>query len=275
MSSIGSYTLILNEARWIAAHLLSWLPVLDEMVFYDGGSRDGTVEIIEAIAKESGLGHKIKLFKGKNPHNLESAYERMFNECMRQLGTDYAAFIHPDMLARNPEAVASVKENDSAVAMSMRMESYGGDPDGKLYRIVGRSERWKNIARLRNPDLGAHYFGAYGSHAEDVYFSEVTGDEHKNHAPFWEKYPYEIEDSGLEILHFSDVRTPRRRYERMVKCLVNQGHPLTRAEAIAMQHPRVTLKDSPDFHFTPTTYPPEFISAREKYRHLEKELTLV
>lgn len=271
--SIGSFTLIKNEAAWIAAHLTAWLPILDRMVFFDGKSGDGTLEIIKAFQKDYSHGNKIILVENKDPLNLEGDYVRLFNECLNALDTDLAFFLHPDMI---PSKVPKdFKHLDGAVAASVKMRSFAGNPDGPLFEILGRGEVWKSIYRLRNPDLGAHYHGHYGAHNEDVYFREITGDDHTHHGQNLHIYPYEVVGSGIEILHYSDVRTPRRRYERMVKCLVNQGHPMTRAEAIAMQHPRVTLKDSPDFTFSPSSYPSECVSAREKYRHLEKELALV
>lgn len=271
MPTLGSFTLILNEAHWIAPHLTSWLPHLSEMVFYDGGSEDGTIEIIEAFRHAHPDGKKIRLFKDKNPKDLESDYTRLFDACLHELSTDLATFIHPDFYLEHP---GNLHNLEGGISYTMNLRSFAGDPGGNLFEIVGRGEKWKNTYTLR-PDLGLHYHGAYGSPHEDCYYREITGDEHIHHGHNFDRYPYPVVDSGAKVLHYSDVRTPRRRYERMVKCLVNQGHPLARAEMIAMQHPRVTLKDSQDFTFTPASYSPEFVAAREKYRHFEKELALV
>ena len=240
------------------------LPYLDECVFFDGGSTDGTVEILEAIIVEHPHGHRINIHRNRDCANLQDAYVELFNECLRTLTTDLAWFAHPDFYCVNPEQLLKIRES-KATAMLTHMRSFAGEPGGDLYEIKGRGEQWKNIYRLRNPDFGAHYFGHYGAHEEDVYFSDITGEEHKNHAPFWDRYPYEIEDSGLEILHFSDVRHLSRRHDRMVKCLVNQGHPLDRAERIAKEHPRVTLKDAPGFAFIPSKYPGDFVNNQKKY----------
>jgi len=51
--SVGSFCLIKNEKIWIREHLRSWLPILDQMVFYDGGSTDGTLKIAEGLTKEN------------------------------------------------------------------------------------------------------------------------------------------------------------------------------------------------------------------------------
>lgn len=270
MPSLASYTLIKNEAQFIAAHLLAWLPVLDQMVFYDGNSTDGTIEIIKAIRSENVHGHKIKLVEGRDPSDLQSDYVRTFNDCLGDVDHDLAVFIHPDMI---PSKVPkNFNHLNGALAATIGMRSFGGKPDGALYEIVtGRGDRWKTIMRRRNPDLGLHYAGFYGTHEEDTYFSAITGDEHKNYAPAFSLYPYEVVDSGLEILHFSDVRTARRRFERMVRCLMNQGHTDERARAIAMYHPRVTLKDGEGFKFVPAEYPAEMLAANAKYAHLRKE----
>lgn len=267
--TIGSFVLIKNEAPWIAAHLAAWLPLLDQMVFADGGSRDGTLEIIEAF-KSGPNGHKITLYHD-DPKDLQGDYVRAFDACMKRLGTDLAFFLHPDMIP--VKAPADFSALEFAFAASVKMRSFAGEPDGQLYEIKGRAESWKNIYRLRNPDLGAHYHGFYGAWNEDVYFKAITGNAHVLHRDL-SAYPYEVVDSGLEVLHFSDVRTPRRRYERMVSCLMNQGHSEELARELGSVHPRVTLKNGGDFTFLPASYPPEFVAAREKYRHLEKEPSL-
>lgn len=270
--TLGSYTLIKNESRWIASHLLAWLPVLSEMVFFDGNSTDGTLEIIEAIRDNTEHGHKIRLFKKKDPVDLRDMYTGMFNECLWSVQSDMAFFLHPDfypsVLPKNFDHLSD------AIAASVKVKSFAGEPDGQLYRIAGRSEVWKPIARLRNPDLAAHYHGAYGAYNEDVYFSAITGDTHEHHGDNLDRYPYEVEASGIEVLHFSDVRPYERRLGRMVKCLENQGWPLTPAELLkkAEAHPRVSLKSNDDFTFKPAEYPAEFLAARAKYSHLERNL---
>lgn len=248
MDTIGSFTLIRNEVMWIKAHLLSWLPHLDQMVFFDGESDDGTVEVIRQISSNHPYGGKIVLLERKNPKNMTDDYQRVFNECLHTLTTDYAAFLHPDMLLEDPGGLRSLGDR---IAYSTGMRSFAGDPYGELLEIIeGRAETWKNIYRLRNPDLGLHYFGDYGSANEDCYFSEVTGEEHNI-----SNLPYEVGESGIKILHFSDVRPLSRRIDRMVKCLVNQGHPAEMASSMALTHPRVNFKDANGFRFVPAVYP--------------------
>lgn len=270
--TLGSYTLIKNEAPWIAAHLTAWLPVLSEMVFFDGNSTDGTLEIIEAIRDNTEHGHKIRLFKRKDPADLKDMYVGMFNECLWSVQSDLAFFLHPDMW---PSVVPKNFDHLSdAIAASVKVKSFAGEPDGQLYRIGGRSEVWKPIARLRNPNLGAHYHGHYGAHNEDVYFSAITGTTYTHHGENMDRYPYEVVPSGIEVWHFSDVRPYARRFGRMLKCLENQGWPLTRAELEkkAADHPRVSLKSDDKFSFKPAEYPAEMLAARAKYSHLERNL---
>lgn len=267
--TIGSFTIIKDEARFIAGHLNAWLPILGEMVFFDGNSKDGTLQIILDFVVNHPQGYKIRLFTDRDPKNLQDDYVRVFNECLHSVQSDLAFFLHPDML---PSKVpANFNHLEGAVAASVKMRSFAGEPDGQLYEIKGRGEAWKNIYRLRNPDLGAHYHGHYGAAAEDVYFSAITGDEHRHHGSNFERYPYEVIDSGIEVLHFSDVRPFSRRYERMIRCLENQGHRPEDCPYIAGAHPRVTLKDGDGFSFVPSEYPASFLAAREKYQHLEKQ----
>ena len=88
--SIGTFMLIKNESPWIAAHLLNVLPFIDEMVFLDGNSTDGTIEIIEHIRDNHEHGSKILLIKGKDPKNLQDDYVRLFNDALLKLNTDWA-----------------------------------------------------------------------------------------------------------------------------------------------------------------------------------------
>ena len=273
--SIGTYTLIKNEAPWIAACVLRVLPYVDEMVFYDGNSTDGTLEIIEQIALDNPRdNYKIKIFRNQDPIDLKESYVRVFNNCLRSLSTDLAWFLHPDMYCVDPARILSVKDS-AALALSTKMRSFAGEPGGQLYEIKGRGAEWKNIDRLRNPDLGAVYHGHYGAHNEGVYPTEIVGD--SRHLPVdVSNFPYEVEDSGLEVLHFSDVRTYERRLGRMRTCLANQGNPLS----IADYHPRVTLKNGADnigekYEFVPAEYPAEMLADRAKYSHLERTLAKV
>ena len=272
--SIGVFMLVRNEASWVAPYLTRMLPFIDEVVLFDGNSKDGTLDIIKAIRAGDTNGDKIKLFEDRDVKDLRDDYTRVFNECMHSLSTDLAWFLHPDMHIVNPEQILLIKDSP-AIALSTSMRSFAGNPDGVLCEIAGRGQAWKNIYRLRNPDLGAHYHGHYGAADEDVYFSEITGNEHDHHGQDFGKYPYIVEDSGLEILHFSDVRTFDRRYRRMISCLENQGHRPEDCPVIAGEHPRVTIKDGSGFSFLPAEYPPDFLAAKAKYAHLGRSKELV
>lgn len=245
MKGLGSFCLIKNEKTFIKAHLDSWLPHLQQMVFWDGNSTDGTLEIIKE-AQKGEFGYKIKLREDKDPINLTNNYVELSNGAMWDVDCDLAMFLHPDMF------LGSKKINEfseGSIASNTHMKSYAGEPNGTIFEIKGRGQKWKNIYRLRNPDLGAHYFGAYGAQNEDTYFSEITGSAHVHHGQDFHKYPYPVTDSGIEILHYSDVRPLTRRIDRMVKCLVNQGYSKEQAEKMAPNHPRVSFNNGMGFEF--------------------------
>jgi hypothetical protein len=258
IKGLGSFCLIKNEATFIKAHLKSWLPHLEQMVFFDGDSTDGTLEAIKD-AQRGEFGARIKLYEHKDPTDLTEDYQRLSNEAMWALDTDLAIFLHPDMFYMGGKP--HLPEGTIAATTSLR--SYAGNPGDVLYEISGRGQRWKNIYRLRNPDLGAHYFGTYGAHNEDTYFSEITGDKHEHFGEDFARYPYQVVDSGLLVAHYSDVRTPARRFDRMVKCLINQGKTPEAARVIAPQHPRVSLRSGNGFTFTPVE-PPVVLDSREE-----------
>jgi len=241
--TIGSFCLIFNEKAWIKAHLKAWTKHLDEMVFFDGGSTDGTLEILEA--DKSG---KVRVYDKMTPKNLQQDYTDMSNAALRCLGTDIALFLHPDMFPENPEALLDFP--DDMIAGSFKIKSYAGEPGEDIYEIVeGRVKRWKDIYRLKNPDLGAHYHGFYGATDEDIYFSEITGTEHEFFGEDFEKYPYPVFNSDLVIRHYSDVRPYARRLERMERCLANQGTKPDIIKHVAPKHPRVSLQNGGGFTF--------------------------
>ena len=262
-----------NESYWIGPHIMSFLPYVDEMVFYDGGSDDGTVEIIKAIQHDVPGGDKVKLFLDKDPVDLQDDYVAMSNSAMWELSTDYAMFAHPDMflVGGGPDLKSKIGVDPAYIT---HLESYAGGFHDKLYRYEkGRSKVWKNIYRLRNPNLGAHYWGAYGSAQEDCYFSEITGDAHDSVDIFanqLDRFPYDVGDSGVKVLHFSDVRDYDRRLGRMTSCLENQGLSWQQAKERAPNHPRVSLKSGEGFVFVPAEWPPEFTMFQNMFEDLRK-----
>ena len=259
---LSLFGLIRNEKPWIAAHLLSLIDYVHEFVFFDGNSTDGTLEVLHQFHTKHPLGHKVRVFNNKDPKNLQDDYVACMNEAIGHCTGDYAAFLHADMQVLNPERICAIKTD--AVALTVNMRSFAGEPGGKLYEFTeGRTHTWKPIHRNA---LGLHYSGHYGAANEDLYHSAITGDEHilyKNA----QNYPYKVEDSGLNILHFSDVRPYQRRINRMITCLQNQNPTLTREQAydLAKQHPRVSLDSGSGrfgkFLLKPAEYPEIFSKA--------------
>ena len=266
---IGTYTLIKNEIDWIGPHLVSWLPYVDQMVFLDGNSTDGTLDVLMEFIKRHPDGRKIKVFANKDPKDMQDYYVRLFNEAMSHLETDFAWFAHPDMLRISGDFSGL----GDAHAYTTTKISYAGESlKDQIYEISeGRADRWKDVMRRNNPDLGLHYYGHYGAQNEDVYFREITGEDHVFHGKKFDKYPYEVKDSGVVMAHFSDVRNYGRRLSRMITSLQNQGLSKADAEILAPQHPRVTLKDDIGFKFVPVGMPDCYsIPFAEYKRFMEK-----
>lgn len=252
---VGTFCMVKNEQPWIRAHLLSWLPWIDEMILFDGNSTDGTLNIVKDIRSSHPFGGRIKLFENKDCNDLQDHYVSVFDECLHSLSTDYAIYAHPDMILDDP---GNIRDLGTYHAYTTSLRSFAGNPGEQVYEIKGRGVRWKNVYRLNNPDLGLHYFGHYGAWNEDCYFREITGKEHIFHGQEFYRYPYRIGDSWIKILHYSDVRTYDRRFSRMVSCLMNNGHTRQKAEEIAKNHPRVALKSDQELTFIPAEYHPLF-----------------
>lgn len=239
MKTIGVWSIVKNEVPWIGFHVLSLKDVVREFVYFDS-STDGTTEILEYLRDKKGL--PIKLFKNRDVSNLKDHYVEVSNEAMGNIKSDFVWFCHPDMwLASDAGGFRG-----DALAYFVNLKSIAGEPGGDLFEFTkGRSGRWKAIMANK---FGLHYNGHYGSADEDMYFRDITGNAHTCFEEM-ESYPFEVKDSGLHLLHFSDVRTEERRLQRMVSCLLNQHPQMTPEKAIelAKTHPRVTLDCSAGF----------------------------
>ncbi len=251
---IGSFCLVKNEGAWIKDHIEAWLPYLDEMVFFDGNSTDSTLQTLQDM--EDNHPRKVHFFPNKDPQNLQDDYVRLFNDCLHELKTDYAFFLHPDMF---PLSGAENLRKLQGPAHYVNIRSFAGNPGEQLYETEGRAKAWKTIMQLK-PDLGLHYFGHYGAANEDMYFSKITGNQHDFYGENFGSYPYEVKDSGVTLAHFSDVRPYERRLERMKRCLINQGYDQYQADLFAPKHPRVNFQDDGDLKFKPVNDPRKELS---------------
>ena len=263
MKQISTFTIIKNESEFVGYHIMSILDHVDEMVFADGNSTDGTIEIIEYIKEKYDKDNKIKLFKNQDCINLKDDYVRLFNWTIKQCEGKYLWFIHPDMLVTNPEII---KESLEGLRCSVKMTSIAGNRDKVITQ--GRDPRWATIYRNT---LGLHYAGWYGSIEEDLYFSELTGDQHIFYKQL-DYLPYAIKDTNINVIHFCDTKPYKRRLGRMVSCLKNiyTKFPEKDLVTISISHPRVTLQDGVfngrEFKFEPWT---NDLTVFEKYKEFE------
>ena len=202
--SIGTFIIIKNESEYVGYSIMSVLDQVDEMVFADGKSTDGTLEIIDYIKRKYDKDNKIKLFFDKDCKNLQDDYVDLFNWTLKQVKSDYAWFLHPDMICLNPESIKdSIK---GAIRYSVKMISVAGE-ERDLVISYGRGGRWASI--FRNA-YGLHYAGWYGVLEEDCYFRDFTGDEHEYYEA--KKYlPYNIEKTEICLVHYCDCKPYARR----------------------------------------------------------------
>lgn len=278
--SVGTFTIVKNEAAFIGPHIEQLLPFVDKMSFYDGNSTDGTLEIIKDFIRKDYNGHKIILRENKDPKDLKDDYVKLFDECLHELDTEWALYLHPDMWAINPVSIKDIgfyKEHKESQALTTRIHSYAGDPGKQVYKFTsGRQNTWKNIFRLKNPDMDAHYVGHYGAAEEDVYFKSITGDEYRYYKHHYHLYPYKVTDSWLEVMHFSDIRPYERRLQRMKSCMEHQGYTKEQIEKIAPNHPRVSLREGFDFKLAKIEDMPEYkdyLKFKSQSKKYEKEPT--
>jgi hypothetical protein len=232
---------------------MSILDYVDEVVYFDGNSTDGTLKLLDYIKAKYDTNNKIRVFNNKDFSDFKSDYVLVFNECMKACTCDFLFYIHPDMILTDP-GILTQKDKMKDLAYSVGMRSFGGEDLG-LEIVKGRADKWKLI--MKNA-MGLHYAGFYGAPEEDMYFSAITGKEHTLHKDF-RKYPYRVADSGIKISHFCECKPKARREQKMETVLVTNGvDPHTVKEALA-SHPRVHLgtekNEWGDFKFEPRKDP--------------------
>ena len=259
---ISTFTIIKNEITFIRANILSIIDYVDEMVFSDGNSTDGTLEAIKHIQATHKNGYKIKLFENKDCKDLKEDYVRLFNWTIKQCEGEYVQFLHPDMIVTNPEAYSNIGKTDE-IAYYVNMRSFTRDYITEI--VSGRANWWKNIHRN---SFGLHYWGGYGHAHEDMYNSDVTGDEHRIYADL-KDFKYNVANSGINVCHYSESKTYERRLDKMLKSLITQHPRMDKEELlrIAKEHPRVTLKAKDNifgkFEFKKGDWMPEILKEKE------------
>lgn len=263
---------VLNEVDFIGYSILAALPYMHEFVYaLDSASSDGTRELLEHV-KEKYVHEKLVILDHPtfHPHDVAS-YNGAFNRCIETSTGDACMFLHPDMVivGQNP-----VTASNDALAWITHITSYAGDMQTVITK--GRADKWKNIHAKK---FGLHYSGGYGSQNEDFYHSEVTGKSCKHFGMEFSKYPFQVADSGLKINHYCELKSYKRRLEKMKLCLKTLIPTATDAavEESAAQHPRVTLESScerfGEFKFEESKEPvPEvFEKYREEFSQFQKE----
>lgn len=235
--TVSVFSLIKNESAFIGYGLMSILDYVDEVVYFDGNSTDGTLALLDHIKTKYDTKNKIRVYLDKDFKDFKDAYVKKFNECMKECRGDYLWYLHPDMVLTS---YGSLPERDkwTAKAFSVNMRSFAGE--SMEYEIVqGRTRTWKTI--MRNA-FGLHYYGAYGAQNEDMYFRAITGESHELYENM-RLYPYRVEDSGIKLWHFCECKPLNRRKEKMDRVIrtVSGIKDEAEIEKILLSHPRVNL----------------------------------
>ncbi len=262
---------VLNENPWIGYSIMAALPHVHEFVYaLDAHSDDGTRELLQHM-KDKYAHEKLIVLETPNFHPSDTeAYNGAFDACIEKATGDAVFFLHPDMV------ITKWKDLEAGpLAWTTHITSYAGDFQTQITR--GRAKTWKNI---HAKTFGLIYRGGYGSQNEDFYHSDITGNTYSHFGEDLSRYPYEIADSGIEINHYCECKDYARRFEKMVLCMKTlfAGAEDAQIEALAAEHPRVTLEPSTrkfgEFQFqkTDTPIPDVFTKYKQEFESFKKEL---
>lgn len=272
---VSVFSPVKNEAQFIGYSIMAVLPYVHEIIYGCAPSTDGTDQLLDYI-KEKYAQDKLRILRKPeydfNPHNM-AAYNGAYNACIDAVTGDAVWFLHPDMIVTNPEQITKISEG--ALAWWTNITSYAGDYNTQITK--GRCARWKNIHAKK---FGLHYYGGYGSENEDMYFREITGSSYKHYGDNFKPYPFVVKDSGLNVNHYCELKSYKRRYEKMKSCLKTlfpKWNDVTISEQAA-NHPRVTLETTTDnfgkFEFikTDAPVPDVFAKYREEFEGVVKSV---
>lgn len=261
---------VLNEVAFIGYSIMSCLDNVHEFVYaLDDKSDDGTRDLLHHI-KDKYAHEKLVILDHSTFHPLDmKPYNAAFNRCIAESTGECVWFYHPDMIVTK-----WIDFIPGPMAWWTNITSVAGDFDTVITK--GRCDKWKNIHAKK---FGLTYWGGYGSQNEDFYHSDITGNSHKHFGTEFSKYPFQVANSGIEVLHCCEMKDYRRRLEKMKLCLKTLI-PSASDEAIeesAVQHPRVSLDGNMsrfgEFEFTKMNSMPEVvIKYRDEFMSFKKEL---
>lgn len=261
---------VYNEAQFIGYSIMAAFPYVEEFVFaISPKSDDGTIEILRHIAKRYGKVRLLLQHKYDFDPMDTRAYNEAFDDCIKQARGEAVFFLHPDMIVTKWQDL-----KPGPLAWWTKVTSYAEDLTTVITK--GRADKWKNIHANR---FGLVYRGGYGSVNEDFYHSDITGNSFKHFGTDFQKYPFEVSGSGIELNHYCELKPFKRRLEKMKLCLKTQ-FPEAEDGWIAeraMNHPRVTLEQSStrfgDFEFTKGvgSIPEVFTKHNEEFNEYAKD----
>lgn len=245
---ISVTTPVKDEAPWIGYSIMSCLDQIHEFIYaVDSESKDGTFDLLRHI-KDKYAHEKLIIIEHPTFNPMDTpAYNNAFNVCIEKATGEACYFLHPDMLILNPEAILTMPDS---MAWWTNVTSFAGDFQTVISK--GRCDKWKNIHAKK---FSLQYCGGYGSQNEDFYHRDITGKSFKHFGSEFSRYPFAVRDSGINVNHYCELKSYKRRLEKMKICLKTQipGAVDSAIEEMAIQHPRVTLEPSStrfgDFEF--------------------------
>lgn len=164
---------VLNEADMVEPFVRHHAALLDGHVLLDGGSVDGTVEILRALRDE---GLNLSVYQVKSPIFLEQMHNTGLYRLALAEGADWVVCLDADELlvvrgAERPHAVLQLVP-DSIPALAMQAFRYAAPPPADTHPLTRLTHRDpaphmpKLVARRMEPERISIYAGNHGAYVD-------------------------------------------------------------------------------------------------------------
>jgi glycosyltransferase involved in cell wall biosynthesis len=234
---ISAFSFCGNEVSYIGYSTMSLLPYVDEVIWADGNSNDGTLDLIKHIQTQYDPEKKVKLFEGFLFENYREDYDEKFNWLLKRCSGDWVIFNHADMVWLDPWKIRplleAIHEDDFIWGLRVNFRSFIND---RWHCMEENDYTWPLIYKNAH---GLHHRGAYGTPYEDFYFED--GLRHDIRSSRRDSEEIRIFHSSIWMHHYRSCKPEWQRLDKMVKQFkaTFPEKSLEECTQLAKQHPYI------------------------------------